>query len=55
MTKKIKFFVRKHGVIMTLAIIVPGGEIGLLGYWLFKKFKNKKSVEQEPLEITEVA
>ena len=44
MTKRVSSFFKKHGLMMGIAIIVPGGEFFVLGRYLFKKY-NKSSSE----------
>lgn len=45
MTKKVSSFFKKHGLMMGIAIIIPGGELFVLGRYLFKKYKKPNSRE----------
>lgn len=45
MIHKTKEFIRKNGLFVGLAIIIPGGELFLLGKVIFEHYKKKKKLE----------
>lgn len=41
MKQKVTSFFKKHGLIVGLAIVIPGGELLLVGRYLMSKYQSK--------------